>query len=440
MSSHRLGRLRQLGTSLRAATAAPEPEVLDPRPRPLPLPDRPADQVPWGVRVAAAWSWRLLLVGAVVWFVLRLVVQLRLVAFALVGALFLTALLYPLVRRLRANGAPRALSAAISFIGGLLVIGFVMWFVGQQFAANFDELRERALDGVDEIRGWARTGPLALEDTQIQQTIDNLRNSLEDNRSSLAAGAVSTATIAAEVLGGAVLALVTCFFFLLDGDRMWQWLVRLFPERSQFDMTAAGRRAWTTLTAYVKGTVIVAAFDAVFIGIGTALLGVPLAVPIAILTFLGAFVPIVGATLAGIIAVLVALVTNGLVAALILLGIVIAVQQLEGHVLQPLVLGRAVRVHPLAIILAVTAGGLLAGIGGAVVAVPIVAVVKSVVTYYARDRHAHTVSELTAEDMHEAVSDVRTAEREPSPDRPAGEERQTPSPADRESAGVTPGS
>jgi putative heme transporter len=213
---------------------------------------------------------------------------------------------------------------------------------------------------------------------------------------------------------------------------MWQWLVRLFPDRSQYDLTAAGRRAWTTLTAYVRGTVIVAAFDAVLIGLGTALLGVPLAVPIAILTFLGAFVPIVGATVTGIVAVLVALVTNGLGAALVLLAVVVGVQQLEGHVLQPLVLGRAVRVHPLAIILAVTAGGLIAGIGGAVVAVPIVAVVKSVVAYYARDRHARTVPELTAEDMSQAARDVQTAQEEPSEDRPAGAD--VPSPGTDESA------
>jgi putative heme transporter len=430
MRSSRFARVRQLGATLRAASAAPEPDDVAPRPRPAPrpAPERASDHVAWPIRLAAAWSWRLLLIGTVLWFVLGLLVRLRLVAFALVGALFLTALLFPLVRRLRVAGAPRVLSAVTAFVGGLLVVGFVLWFVGEQFAGSFEELRERTLDGVDEIRTWATTGPLALEDTQIQQTIDDLRNSLQTNRESLAAGALSTATIAAELLGGAVLALVATFFFLLDGDRMWEWLVRLFPARSQYDLAAAGRRAWTTLTAYVRGTMIVAAFDAVLIGLGTALLGVPLAVPIAILTFLGAFVPIVGATVTGIVAVLVALVTNGLAAALVLLAVVVAVQQLEGHVLQPLVLGRAVRVHPLAIILAVTAGGVIAGIGGAVVAVPIVAVVKSVVAYYARDRHARTVPELTAQDMERAVRDVQTAESKPSDDRPAGADAAAPAP------------
>ena len=218
----------------------------------------------------------------------------------------------------------------------------------------------------------------------VEQLVATLRN----NQGGIASGALNVTAAAIEVVGGIFLALFLTFFFLYDGQRIWRWVVELFPDTVAYDVWQAGRRAWTTLTGYVRGTMVVAFVDAVFIGLAVALVGVPLAVPIGALVFLGAFVPLVGATVTGAVAVLVALVAQGLGPALIVLGAVILVQQLEGHILQPFVLGRAVRLHPVAVALAVTTGGILAGIGGAIVAVPLVAVVNSVAVYLVRERPA----------------------------------------------------
>jgi predicted PurR-regulated permease PerM len=201
----------------------------------------------------------------------------------------------------------------------------------------------------------------------------------------LTSGAVGAATTAGHVLTGLLLALFATFFFLKDGPRIWSWVVRLFPADARNRADGAGRRAWLTLISYVRATLAVAFVDAVGIGLGAAILGVPLALPLAVIVFLGSFVPIIGATLSGLVAVLVALVAKGPLTALILLGVVLLVQQLEGHVLQPLLLGRAIKVHPLAVVFGIATGVLLAGIVGALIAVPIVAVINTVASYLSRE-------------------------------------------------------
>ena len=229
------------------------------------------------------------------------------------------------------------------------------------------------------------TGPLGLSERQIDDAINSAEASLRDNQSTLTSGAIGAAATVGHIVTGLLIALFTMFFFIKDGRQIFGWAVRLFPAGARDRVNGAGERAWLTLVSYVRATLAVAFVDAVGIGVGAAVLGVPLALPLGVIVFLGAFVPIIGATVSGLVAVLVALVAKGPVTALILLGIVLLVQQVEGHVLQPLLLGRAVSVHPLAVVLAIATGVLLAGIVGALVAVPFVAVANTIATYLSRE-------------------------------------------------------
>jgi len=335
--------------------------------------------VSFSVRVAAEWAWRFLVLAGALAVLLWLVVTFRLVVFPVIVALLLSALLYPAVRRLTAVGLPRGLASAFVFVGGILAVVAIFVGLGQVLAAGFGDISTSVQDGFARIREWLTTGPLKLSDRQLEEYGENVRRAIEENRERLTTGAVQTATIAVEFAAGAVLILFTTFFFLYDGPRIWGWVVRLFPRHIETRVDQAGHRAWLTLSAYVRGTVLVALADGVFTTIVLLVLRVPFAVPLGVLVFFGAFIPLVGAVLTGVVAVLVALVTKGLVTALLVAAGVIAVFQIEGHVLQPFVLGRLVRVHPLAVVLAVTGGALVAGVAGALVAVPLVAVTNAVV-------------------------------------------------------------
>jgi len=349
-------------------------------------PSDPAAAVPWGLRVAASTTWRLLLVAVGLYLVFRVIVQLKVVTLAFMAALLVSALLQPSVVRLRAAGLPRALAAVVVFLGGLVGIGLVGWFVGWQVSTNLDQVTGHVQSGINQVRGWLTHGPLHLTDRQINQFAQQLSNAVGNNSNQITQFGFSTVSIVIEVLTGVVLAMFCTFFLIYDGERIWGWVLRLFPTGARMALAGAGPRAWLTLTGYVRGTVLVAFIDSVCIGIGIFLLGVPLAVPLAVIIFLGAFVPLVGALVTGTVAVLIALVTHGFFTAAMVLVVLVAVQQIEGHVLQPLILGRAVRVHPLAVVLSVATGAVVAGIGGAVVAVPLVAVTNTVVGYL-RTRH-----------------------------------------------------
>ncbi|MFF4651314.1 AI-2E family transporter [Streptomyces sp. NPDC001380] len=344
----------------------------------------PAEAVPWGVRVAAEGAWRLLLLGAALYVVFRVVTTLRLVALAFIAAILITALLQPTVAWLRRQGLPKSLAAAGTFLSGLVGIGLVGWFVVWQVSTNLGSVTSRVQEGVDKLRGWLVKGPLHLTDKQIGDFAKQISKAIGTNSEAITSAGFTGVTIAVEVLTGVVLAAFCTFFLLYDGERIWQWTLRGLPRHSRYAMAGAGPRAWATLTSYVRGTVLVAFIDSVCIGIGLAFLHVPLAVPLAVIIFLGAFVPLVGALVTGTIAVLIAIVTQGVFTAVMVLVVLVLVQQIEGHLLQPLILGRAVRVHPLAVVLAVAAGSILAGIGGAVVAVPLVAVTNTVVGYLRR--------------------------------------------------------
>ena len=337
--------------------------------------------VPPGIRAAAAWAWRILAILLAAYVVLTALARIRVVIIPLAIALLLAALLQPLAAVLTRRGVPPALATAITLLSGLLGIGLLVYVVEEQFRNGLGDLTTQINGGIDKIQNWLITGPLGLSQQQINDYVDSARRSLSENRSELTSGALGAATTIGEIITGALLTLFATIFFIKDGRKIWTWMVRLFPRGSRERVAGAGERAWRTLISYVHATLAVAFVDAVGIGLGAAILGVPLALPLAVLVFLFSFIPIVGATLSGLIAVLIALVAKGPGTALILLVIVLGVQQLEGHVLQPLLLGRAVKVHPLAIVFGIATGTLLAGIIGALLAVPIVAVIATVSGY-----------------------------------------------------------
>ncbi|WP_019812677.1 AI-2E family transporter [Saccharomonospora saliphila] len=333
--------------------------------------------VPRGLRISAALAWRFLVVVAALYVVVWIVGYLSVVVVPVAIALLLAALMAPGVRRLVEWGLPRALSAVIVLIGGLGVVGGLLTSVITQFVEGLPELQEQLNLSLEQVENWLINGPLHLRETQIEDFVNSAIELIQQNQASITAGALTTAGAVGEILTGFLLTLFVLIFFLASGGQIWTFLMRGVPSQVRDRADTAGRRGFASLVSYVRATAVVAVVDGVGIGIGLWLTGVPLVVPLATLVFLGAFVPIIGAVVTGAIAVLVALVTNDIITALIVLAIVVGVMQLESHVLQPLLLGRAVRLHPLAVILAITAGLVAAGIPGALLSVPLLAVLNS---------------------------------------------------------------
>jgi predicted PurR-regulated permease PerM len=401
-----MGRLEQVRANIRRAYTAgratvrpnhhedlDDPIVLDEPPPDGATPDHSTDhheeQVPYPLRIAAAWAWRILIVAAAATAVLWVVAKLRQVVIPLAIALLLSALLSPAVVWLRKRvRLHRSLATAIVMIGGLALVAGTLTLVITQFVSSWPKLSENAQGGIRQIQGWLKRGPLHMSDQQLNSIVGEAQQWLTEHRSTLTTGALSTATTAFDVLASTFLVLFATFFFLRDGRRIWRFLVSLLPVAAREPLASAGDQSWQTLVAYVRATVLVAFIDASGIGIGLVIMRIPLAFPLAALVFLGAFIPIVGATLSGTVAILVALVARGPFWALAVLALVIGVQQFEGHVLQPTIMGRAVAIHPLAVIVAIATGVVLAGIVGALVAVPIVAVLNTGVRHLtARRRH-----------------------------------------------------
>ncbi|GHC66792.1 AI-2E family transporter [Streptomyces cinnamoneus] len=376
-----------------APAAVPAPETVTPPPGGAAARQDPVAAVPWGMRVAAEVSWRLLVLAGTLWVLMRVISAVRLVVLAFVAGLLITALLQPTVGWLKRRGVPRGVATAMTFVSGFVVMGLVGWFVVWQVTENLDDLSKQVQHGISELKRWLLNSPFHVTEDQINNIADKLSEAIGTNTKDITTAGIEGVQVIIEVLTGILLAMFSTLFLLYDGPRIWQWLLRLVPVAARQGVAGAGPRAWTTLTAYVRGTVIVALIDAIFIGIGLFFLDVPMAVPLAVFIFLFAFIPLVGAVVSGALAVVVALVTRDVFTAAMVLIVVLAVQQIEGHVLQPFILGRAVRVHPLAVVLAVAAGSMVAGIGGAVVAVPLVAVTNTVVGYlhaYAKENAART--------------------------------------------------
>ncbi|MFI6058554.1 AI-2E family transporter [Streptomyces sp. NPDC051286] len=341
----------------------------------------PVAAIPWGMRVAAEAGWRLLVLAGTLWVLMKAISAIQLVVLAFVAALLVTAMLQPTVSRLRRYGLPRGLATAVTAILGFVIMGLVGWFVVWQVMDNLDTLSDKVRDGIEELKRWLLDSPFHVTEQQINDVAKNLSDTIGTNTEEITSAGLQGVTVMVELLTGMLLAMFSTLFLLYDGKRIWHWVLKLVPAQARPGVAGAGPRAWRTLTAYVRGTVLVALIDAIFIGLGIWFLDVPMAVPLAVFIFLFAFIPLVGAVISGALAVVVALVTEGVFTALMVLVVVLAVQQIEGHVLQPFILGRAVRVHPLAVVLSVAAGGMIAGIGGAVVAVPLVAVTNTVVGY-----------------------------------------------------------
>jgi predicted PurR-regulated permease PerM len=312
--------------------------------------------------------------------------------------LLITTVLWPPTRFLRNHRWPAALAAAVVLLGFLAVLGGIVALIAPQVAGQVDELTESVTAGLDDVQEWLSGPPLNLGEDAVGQAVDDAINSLQQNASSIAGYALTGASVIGNGLLNLVLALILCFFFLKDGPRWVPWLAAQTGPRAAPHVAALSQRTWSTLSEFIKQQALVGFIDALFIGLGLLVLGVPLVLPLAIITFFGAFVPIIGAFVAGFFAVIIALVSEGPTDALIVLAIVVLVQQIEGNVLQPIIQGRGFNLHAAVVILAVTAGSSLAGIIGAFLSVPVAALI-AVIYRYVRDeldgRHPEVAGDST---------------------------------------------
>jgi len=367
--------------------------------------------VPYALRVTGSWAWRvgliLLVGGGIIW----LLSYVTLLVIPIMVASLLAALLRPIVGWLARHKMPRGLAVAVTELGLIVLVLGSLFLVGRQMVTGMTALAKQAVNGMLQIQDWLTTGPLGLSSDQISTYLKDALETLQSNSDAIVSSALTFGSSATQFAAGLLLTLFILIFFLLEGDRIWAFLITFLPRRARPAVDGAGRRGWTSLGNYVRVQLLVAAVDAIGIGAGAAIIQVPLALPLAVLVFLGSFIPVVGALVTGAVAVLLALVANGPVNALIMLGIVLLVQQLESHLLQPFIMGRAVSLHPVAVILAVAAGSGVAGILGALFAVPVLAVANSFVRYIAH----------RGWDNDPALPDIYGIPAAPPPDEPEDE-------------------
>jgi predicted PurR-regulated permease PerM len=337
-----------------------------------------------GLALAAERSLQGLLVAAALAVVL---VQLRLVVLPVIAALFAATALAPPVRWLRARGFPGAPAALTVMVLAIAAFVGVMAAIVPTIADELGSFGQSARQGLEEVVTWLTAGPLGLSEADIDRGLDQSIDRLRDSGGILAGGVVSGALLVGELVAGALLTVTLLFFFLRDGAKLWSWLVGLAPAARRADVEEIGRRAWTTLGRYLRGVSIVALVDAVLIGAALVAIGVPLVVPLMVLTFVAAFIPLVGAVVAGGLAALVALVTQGALAAGLVIVAITVIQQLEGDIIYPMVVGQSIELHPVVVLLALTAGTVVAGIVGALLAIPVAAVIWIGVSHF-RDRRA----------------------------------------------------
>lgn len=350
------------------------------------------------IRQAAAWSWRLLVIFGAVLTVLWVMLRLEILVVPVALATIIAALLLPVVDFLDRRGAPRGGAVALVLLTAIALFGALLAFVVTQFVEGAPALVGQVSTSIEGVGKWLTDGPLQVSDQQINQARDTAIEALQSNQEKLTSGALSTAGTLTEIVTGALLVFFTLIFLLHGGRNIFGFVTKVFPTHVQGRVRDAGRAGFRSLIGYIRATFLVAAVDAIGIGVGLAIMGVPLALPLASLVFMGAFVPLVGALVTGFLAVIVALIAKGWIFALITLGLIIAVQQLEGHVLQPLVMGRAVAIHPLAIVLAIAGGGVLVGIVGALLAVPALAFLNSAIRVLVADDPEAEEAAMEADD------------------------------------------
>ena len=364
--------------------AAAEPTPPDPPAAPAQPagPSAPLDDpVPRWLRSGAAIGWRLLVVVAAVGVSAYALAYLRIVVLPIIVAVLVSTILRPPTRWLTRHRFSDGAAALTVLLAAIAVLVAALSMAGAAVARQVSDLADSVERGIREAGDALSEPPFNLSDADIDRYIDNAGEQLSDSSGALTGGLVHGAVVAGEVVTGLIITLLLLFFFLKDGPSIWRWVVDTFGGRQRARLDELARRSYFALTGYVRGLVLVGAADATMIGAGLAILGVPLVIPLMLLTFLGAFIPLIGAFSAGLAAVLIALVDGGVVTALIVLGLVIAVQQVEGHLLYPLIMGRTIHIHPIAVILALATGGILAGIIGIFISVPILTVAATALAY-----------------------------------------------------------
>ena len=331
--------------------------------------------------IVAGYSWRILVVLAMGWVAVWVLVQLRLVVVPVIAALFLSVFLGPLAQWLKAKGWPAVPAAAAVMLGGTGILVGIAFLIAPSVGSELDEVSANVQEGFQRVLDYLARSPLQLSQQDIDNYMEQAVDQLAANRKQITSGVLSGAVKLAEFVTQFFLTIVLTFFFVKDGFAMFHWFQRQFPDRNRRHVRAVGERAWMALGGYLRGVSITGVVNALLLAIVLVVIGVPLVIPLAILTFFGAFFPVVGAIAAGTIATLVALVTTGLADALVVAGATLVIQQVEGNVLQPVVMGKAVKLHPVVILLTLTAGGVIAGVIGAFLAVPVAAVAASVGNY-----------------------------------------------------------
>lgn len=334
-------------------------------------------QVPRPLRIAAAYGWRLLVIAAVVAVFVWLVIQFKIIVVPVLVAILLTALLWPSFEWMLAKRVPRFVAIVVSLVATIAIVTGLVWLVIWQVSEQWMVVRDRAIDRWAELQEWVLTVGI-LPDEVVNEVVGFVSDFVSTQSDLLLSGVVSLGSTIGHVGAGALLAFFTLVCLLFDGEGIWRWTTKLFPRQARVAVDRAARNGWATLISYARTQIFVASIDGIGIGVGAAILGVPLAIPIGVTVFLASFVPFLGAIVSGALAVLIALAYNGPFIALLMLLVVLLVQQVESHVLQPLIMGAAVKVHPLAVVLVVMAGTMAGGIPGALFAVPLAAFVNVV--------------------------------------------------------------
>jgi predicted PurR-regulated permease PerM len=340
--------------------------------------------IPYGVQLTAAWSWRLIVIIALLGVLAFAIGKIWDIVVPVLIAVLLTAALYPFVSWLRKKKIPKWLAIVISELGLILVFASLIYLAVWQVSKGFGNVIVHAKEVSNEFLNWLESSFLHISTNDIDKAINSFLASVNENAQKYASGALDVGVVLGHVVAGAILVLVVTLFLLIDGDKIWRWMVSIAPQKARRAIDGAGRTGWVSLTSWTRVQVIVALINAIGISVGAAILHLPFVLPIAIIVFVGSFIPFIGAIVTGGLAILIALLYNGWPAAIWMTLIVLAVNQIEGHVLQPLITGPAVKVHPLAVILAVLLGTLLGGIAGALIAVPTLAFSNAFIGYLRR--------------------------------------------------------
>jgi predicted PurR-regulated permease PerM len=356
-----------VSASAEAATAASKP----------PGPPPAQTLLPRWLVTGGAWSWRLVGIGIVAFYVLQFILKIRLVVLPFLAAMVFTALLRPLALRLQRRGMSRLLSTWLTLLVALLVVLGVGTLVVYRSTVEWHTLVKDLSATTDKVRNWLSTGPLHLKSQDLQNLQQKAIDQLNQHRGAIVNSVLSGASIIGEFIAGLILAAFITFFLIYDGERIWRWVTLPLRARTAERVDRAAGAAWSTLSGYIRGSVVIASIHGLAMGITLVALRVPLVAPLTLLVFVTSFIPLVGVLVGGGLAVFVTMGTQGVTAGIILLAVLVVEHQVEGHFLQPIIMGRYVALHPLAIALALTIGTILEGVVGAIVAVPMVAMLHA---------------------------------------------------------------